>query len=329
MSPPSTAVTVRAGRAHRRWVPVAVVLVTLVLAGCANGYAETAVPSTSATSPTAPAPGTPQACANATQSYDPLPSLPPAGSLTGRLAEIRARGYLVAGVSGDTQLLAARNPSTGQIEGFDIDVVGQVAQAIFGDPGKVRLVVLTAADRIPALQRRTVDLVARNMTMTCDRWNDIAFSGVYYEAGQKVLVPKGSPAKTLADLGGKRVCAPAATSSLAKISEFPGVLPVAADTHTGCLVLFQQSKVDAITGDDTVLAGLAAQDPYAVVPAAPAITSEPYGLGFHKDDRVFVQYVNRVLEQARSDGRWQASYARWLQPTLGPATPPTASYGRT
>ena len=54
------------------------------------------------------------------------------------------------------------------------------------------------------------------------------------------------------------------------------------DTHTGCLVLFQQGKVDAITGDDTILAGLAAQDPYAFVVKAPAFTSEPYGLGISK-----------------------------------------------
>ena len=135
-------------------------------------------------------------------------------------------------------------------------------------------------------------------------------------------MPKGSTATTLGDLSGKKVCAPAGTSSLAKLAEFPSVIPVAADTHTGCLVLFQQSAVDAITGDDTVLAGLVDQDPYAFVPPGPPITSEPYGIGFNKDDRGFVQYVNRVLADMRSDGRWQASYDRWLQPALGPASAP-------
>jgi polar amino acid transport system substrate-binding protein len=304
----------------------------LLTAGCgAGGYPQTPLPSgsptTSASTGSAPAPSAP-ACDNATQSYDPLPNLPAAAAVGGRLAEIQARGYLIAGVSADTQLLGARNPLTGQIEGFDIDFVQQVAKAIFGDPGKVQLVVITAAARIPALQNRTVDIVARNMTMTCARWNDIAFSGVYYQAGQKILVPRGSTATTLNDLAGKRVCAPAGTSSMAKLAEFPTVVAVPADTHTGCLMLFQQSQVDAITGDDTVLAGLADQDPYAFVPPGPPITSEPYGLGFNKDDRAFVQYVNRVLEQMRTDGRWQASYERWLQSKLGPATAPVPTFGR-
>ena len=79
--------------------------------------------------------------------------------------------------------------------------------------------------------------------------------------------------------------------------------PVGADNHTGCLVLFQEGKVDAITGDDTVLAGLAAQDPYAVVLDETAFTAEPYGLGVHSEDVDLVRFVNGVLEQMRRDGR--------------------------
>ena len=107
------------------------------------------------------------------------------------------------------------------------------------------------------------------------------------------------------------------------------MVPVAADTHTGCLVMFQQGKVDAITGDDTVLAGLAAQDPYAKVTKAPAFSNEPYGLGMPKNDPNFVRFVNKVLEDAKADGRWKAAYDRWLAEALGPApAPPRPVYGR-
>jgi len=247
------------------------------------------------------------------------------------LAKIRERGRLVAGVSADTYLLGSRNPLTGQIEGFDIDMVKAVAEAILGDKDLYQLKVITAAQRIPALEKGEVDIVARNMTITCDRWEQIAFSSEYYRSGQKILVRKGSKAKSISDLGGQKVCAPKGTSSMDNlIKTAPKAIPVAADNHTGCLALFQQGEVAAITGDDTVLAGLAAQDPYAVVPAQKAFTAEPYGLGFNKDDVDLVRFVNARLARMRTDGEWTRIYNRWLREALGPAPePPTAVYGRT
>lgn len=329
------------------WAAGTTLLLSLAACG-AGGYAQTPLsptPTAAATTSAAPTTAAPTPAAskcnpvpagfNPLQTYDPLPSLPASGALTGRLAEIRARGYLIAGVSADTLLMGARNPLTGQIEGFDIDLVHEIAKAILGDAAKVQLVVITAGQRQSFLVNRTVDIVVRNMTMNCARWLDwpIAFSAEYYHSGQKVLVRKGSTATSLDDLAAAKakVCAPTGTTSLAKLQEFvaKGVVPVTADTHTGCLLHFQQAKVDAITGDDTVLAGLATQDPYAVVPAQTAITAEPYGVGFNSEDKVFVQYVNRLLETMKADGRWKASYDRWLAPSLGDApTPPAAVYGR-
>ncbi len=84
-----------------------------------------------------------------------------------------------------------------------------------------------------------------------------------------------------------------------------------------------------ITGDDTVLAGLAAQDPYAEVPAdQTAFTQEPYGIGVNKDNKDLVRFINAVLEQMRADGSWQESYDRWFRPDLGAGTgQPQPTYG--
>ena len=92
-------------------------------------------------------------------------------------------------------------------------------------------------------------------------------------------------------------------------------------------MLFQQGKVEAITGDDTILAGFVAQDPYAKVVGEP-FSAEPYGIGVAADQVDLVRFVNGVLDQAKADGSWAASYERWLG-DLGPApVPPTSVYGR-
>ena len=335
-------------RRHRTLAVLTALTATLAVGACttAGAYDPTplhtpssaAAPSPSATTTPSPAPsGTDVATTNCLKSYAPPATAPTPGEMPSGsyMKKIQDRGRLIAGVSADTLLLGARNPVSGRIEGFDIEMLRGISQALFGDPNKVELKVLTAAQRLPALKDGSVDIVARNMTITCARWKEIAFSSEYYRSGQKVLVrlgektESGGPITGIEDLAGKKVCAPNGSTSMDKLRTFDSVEAVGADTHTGCLVLFQQGAVDAITGDDTVLAGLAAQDPYADVVQAPAFTAEPYGLGVNVKNVDFVRFVNGVLEDMRADGRWTKSYNTWLADALGKApAPPEPVYGR-
>jgi polar amino acid transport system substrate-binding protein len=325
-------------RTRTVWTALVATVATVLLAACSGGaYEATPVPGattpgTGSGSVPGATPGTPTTTPSAAQCSGPedyLRSYPPDPKASGgRLTVIRERGRLIAGVSADTLLFGARNPVSGNFQGFDIDRLHAISKALFGDPNRIDFKVITTAQRIPALQENDVDIVARTMSITCDRWAQVAFSGQYYEAGQQVLVPRQSAAEKIEDLDGKRVCAPAGSTSLLKLKDYPQVKPVPADTHTGCLALFQQGRVDAITGDDTVLAGLAAQDPYAKV-VGEKFSSEPYGLAMKKGEKPLVAFVNSVLEKEKSDGAWQASYDRWLLGALDePARPPRAILDR-
>jgi polar amino acid transport system substrate-binding protein len=316
-----------------------------MLAGCGTG--DTPLPPKPTVA--APAPASPVDCTNddsTLRSYDPAQTWPGKGD-----SDIKARknpdgsvGRLVVGVSADTYLMAAQSGDGLQLQGFDIDIAKAVATSIFGgkaDLGKhLQFKVITAADRIPDLQNGTVDMVVRNMTITCDRWDQVAFSAQYYHATQKMLFRGDQLAdryRDPSDLAGLRICAPLGSTSLSNISKAePDAIISPAANHTGCLVKLQQGAVDAITGDDTVLAGLAAQDPYAVVPDdQPALESdygEPYGVAVSKDNPELAAIVNGVLEDLQQSGQWDHFYRRWLADYL-PAdnlgrTQPTPAYGR-
>ena len=320
-----TAGTARPRARRARAALVTAALVAAVVGGCAP-TAPTPAGDGAAVAPAAPAAPAPAAveCADATTSYAPAGTEIPTGST---MAAIRDRGYLLVGVSADTLRMGARNPFTGRIEGFDIDVARQVAQAVLGSPDAIRFRVITAGDRIPVLEAHEVDLVARAFTMNCERWQDIAFSAEYFTAGQKVLVSTESDAQGIEGLAGQRVCAPEGTTTLERLEGYD-VEAVGARTHSACLALFQQGRVDAITGDDTVLAGFVAQDPYAKV-VGEAFSAEPYGLGIPADQVDMVRFVNAVLDGMKADGRWAALYTQWLGEALGPApAPPASVYGR-
>ncbi|QNE18911.1 glutamate ABC transporter substrate-binding protein [Kribbella qitaiheensis] len=304
----------------------------LALTACgSSSYEATPLPTKPAPTTTTPGPAKPPVtCANPLASYAPEGALPapdqlPAGSY---LAKIKERGRLIAGVSADSLHLGSRNPITGTIEGFDIDMITAVAKALGVG---VELRVISSPQRLPVIIDGSVDIVARNMTINCDRWTQIAFSAEYYRSGQKSLVPLDSGVKSLADLPkGTTICTPTGSTSYANLrKKFPELTAVTADTDGGCLELFQQGKAYGISGDDTVLAGDAAQDPYAEVIKGERFSDEPYGLGMSLKNRDFVQFVNSVLEQMKTDGRWKASYDKWFAADLGPApAPPKAVYGR-
>jgi len=237
------------------------------------------------------------------------------------MAKIRARGYLIAGVDQSTFHFGYLNPLGGKIEGFDIDMVHAVAAAIFGNPGKVEFKAISDAQRIPKVQSGAVDIVAHTMTINCARLQQVDFSTVYYDAGQRVLVQSNSPVKSIADLGGKKVCATTGSTSIANIKAAPShPIPVAVPYWTDCLVLLQQGDVAAISTDDSILAGLAAQDPWTRI-VGPRFSNEAYGLAISRQHPDFVRFVNAVLQRMRTDGQWAASYAHWVG-TPVPAPPP-------
>lgn len=254
----------------------------------------------------------------------PAPGAMPPGSTMAAIAE---RGRLIVGVDQNTNLFGKRNPSTGQLEGFDIDVAREIARAIFGDPDRIDLRVVEAGHRESALQSGEVDLVVRTYSITCERKKIVAFSTTYFNADQKILVVKGSGIGSAAQLAGKRVCAVNGTTSLKALLALesrPTVLAVT--SWTDCLVVLQQGQVDAISTDDVVLKGLAKQDPNTEV-VGDSIAKEPYGVGIKMENDDLVRFVNGVLEQMRDDGTWQRLYDTWLREALGPSSgPPTARY---
>ena len=310
------------------------------MAGCSAGRtpalpAATPSPSTSAapTSSASPLPGCNDDNQTRVESYAPAGSLPAPTDLPANstMAVIRKRGRLIAAVSADNLLFGFRDPVRNQLEGFDIDMIRAVARAIFGDVGdidaKIEYRVVNFAQRIPALQSKQVDIVADIMTINCRRWSQLAFSSVYYQASQQVLVPKGS-GLNIDKLAGKQVCSAKGSTGSQNLKKYPKIKAVLVENISDCMVLFQQGSVAGVISDNTVVAGFASQDRYAEV-SPRILTNEPYGMGFNKKDIDFTRFVNALLAQMRADGSWVKIYDTWLRPTLGPISgPPPAVYGR-
>jgi polar amino acid transport system substrate-binding protein len=316
-----------------RLLCVAVTLVT-VLAGCGRAESVPPAPSLSLT-PVAPSgmeelppelvppPQNTDDDCDLTASLRPFPDRAQADAA---VANIKSRGRLIVGLDIGSNLFSFRDPITGEIVGFDVDIAGEVARDIFGTPSQVEYRILSSADRVAALQNNQVDVVVKTMSITCERKKLVNFSTVYLVANQRILAPRDSTISQASDLSGKRVCAVKGTTSLRRVQEInPSPIIVSVVTWADCLVALQQRQVDAVSTDDSILAGLVSQDPYLHI-VGPSMNEEPYGIGINLEKTGLVRFVNGTLERIRRDGTWNTLYRKWLS-VLGPVpAPPVPRY---
>jgi polar amino acid transport system substrate-binding protein len=303
----------------------------VVLTGCAQAAPVIPAPGVTLAPPTPagmeevpPEPVQPAATPDdCTASLRPFPTKAQADAA---VSAIRNRGRLIVGLDIGSNLFSFRDPITGEITGFDVDIAGEVARDIFGTPSQVEYRILSSADRIAALQNNQVDIVVKTMSITCERQELVNFSTEYLSANQRILAPRDSAIRQASDLSGRRVCAVEGTTSLQRIQQInPPPVVVEVVTWADCLVALQQRQVEAVSTDDSILAGLVSQDPYLHI-IGPSMNEEPYGIGINKENMALVRFVNGTLDRIRRDGTWNTLYRKWLT-VLGPApAPPSPRY---
>jgi len=311
-----------------------VIAVATMLAGCGRAEGVLQTPGLTLPPPTpagmqelppelVPAPEDTDDECDLTASLRPFPT---AAQAADAVENIKGRGRLIVGLDIGSNLFSFRDPITGEITGFDVDIAGEVARDIFGTPSQVEYRILSSADRVSALQNNQVDIVVKTMSITCERKKLVNFSTVYLVANQRILAPRDSTISAASDLSGKRVCAVKGTTSLQRIQEInPSPIVIEVVTWADCLVALQQRQVDAVSTDDSILAGLVAQDPYLHI-IGPSMNEEPYGIGVNLENTGLVRFVNGTLDRIRRDGTWSTLYRKWLTVLGPPPAPPVPRY---
>ncbi|MER7210691.1 transporter substrate-binding domain-containing protein [Streptosporangium sp. NPDC000239] len=270
---------------------------------------------------------------------DPRYSLPP--------SPVRPRlDRLKVGVSQSTPRMSFRNPRTGEFEGFEIELVMEVAKALFGSQARQRVDFVTVpfSEGVRRLNDGTIDLFAQSMTTTCRRATEIAYSSDYLDTGQTMLVRRGSPYQRVEDLRGKRVCSGASTVSIDHVRQLEvGLVPVVAAVTSDCLLMLEQGQAEAVSSDENILIGLREMSGdtrmlpgttpppgggrcvWNVNPVCSWFSDEPHGFAFRKRDVQLLRFTNHVLDELRADGRWKRIHDTWLSghPDKGP---PPAHY---
>jgi ABC-type amino acid transport substrate-binding protein len=225
------------------------------------------------------------------------------------MAELQEKGEIAIGVKFDVPPFGFKNPQTNQLEGFDVEIGNEIAKDLGVKP---RFIEAISDNRIPFLKEGTADLILSTMTINAERDKEIDFSDPYYVAKGRILVPKDSDIKGLADLSGKTVCtALGSTYEETLREEAPRAERKLVDSYSECLELLQNGAVDAVSTDDVILTGMIIQDDSLHL-VGEELTTEPYGAGIREGETELREYVNGVLDEMKSDGRWERIYQKWV-----------------
>jgi glutamate transport system substrate-binding protein len=193
--------------------------------------------------------------------------------------------------------------------GMDVDVAKYVAQKLGTSAADITWVQAPSAQRETLISTGQVDLVVATYSITDARKQKVSFAGPYFVAGQDLLVRADDSTITGPDtLAGKRLCSVTGSTSAQKVkTKFPQVQLQEFGTYSECVAALVAKGVDALTTDDTILAGYAAQDQYKgkLKVVGKTFSQERYGIGLKKGDTAMCQKVTDAIKAMQSDGSWQ------------------------
>jgi polar amino acid transport system substrate-binding protein len=182
---------------------------------------------------------------------------------------------------------------------------------------KLELKPVTSANRLPMLSEGNVDLVVATTTKTPERMLQVDFSHTYFLTGQRFLTQKGQ-VKSLKDLDTARIgSAKGSNSEKNAATALPRAKIVSFDDYPQAILAMQQGKVQAVTTDEAILAGLLAKMPDKGKYEIPElqITDEPYGIVIKKGEVALLKLVNETLLELEKSGEAAKIFNRWFGST--------------
>ncbi|MBM6398858.1 glutamate ABC transporter substrate-binding protein [Phycicoccus sonneratiae] len=206
-----------------------------------------------------------------------------------------------------------------EYSGMDVDVATYIAKELGTEAGDIQWVQAPSAQRETLISTGQVDIVVATYSITDARKEKVSFAGPYFVAGQDLLVRADDSSVTGPDaLDGKKLCSVTGSTSAQNVKEdVPGVQLQEFATYSECLPALANGGVDALTTDDTILAGYASQEEYKgkfKVVGQP-FSEERYGVGLKKGDTALCEKVNAAITKMVTDGAWQKA----IDDNLGPA----------
>ncbi|MGN6405915.1 glutamate ABC transporter substrate-binding protein, partial [Sinomonas sp.] len=211
-------------------------------------------------------------------------------------------------VKEDQPGLGYLDPVSNERTGFDIDIARWIAASLGYDEKDIEFTAIPSANREQAIVNGDIDYYVGTYSITDARKKKVDFAGPYFVTGQGLLVKKSNTTiNSEKDIAGKTVCSATGSTPLQNIQKnFPQTRAQSFDTYSQCVDALKNGQVDAVTTDQAILIGYAAQDPDNLKVVGQPFTTEKYGVGLTKGDTALRKFVNDMFTNGKDT--WQKIY---------------------
>lgn len=235
------------------------------------------------------------------------------------LTNDKASKTITWGVKADTKLFGLMDVKDGKIKGFDADIATELTKRVLGKDATANFVQVTSQTRIPLLKNGNIDAIIATMTITPEREKQVDFTNSYFDAGQSLLVKKGSAIKSVKDLNktGTKVLGVTGANSVENIKKAaPKAKVLELSDYAQAMTALKSGQGVALTTDNGILYGMASQNPgYEVVGGA--FTKEPYGIAVNKGQEPLKKALNKALKEIEADGTYDRILKKWFGNVAG------------
>ncbi|WP_214408819.1 serine/threonine-protein kinase [Sphaerisporangium fuscum] len=198
----------------------------------------------------------------------------------------------------------------GEWSGFEVELGAYIARQLGVPRSGVTFVASGMAERVSMLERGQADMVIATYSIKDDDRDQVTFAGPYYLAHVDVLVRDGDPYDKIDDLQGRRLCTPGTSASVGVVQRAVKMKPIYAGNYAACMDLLRTGKVDAVPGDDMVLAGFADRENQRYRVLGAKLTDERYAVALKKGDVRTCRAVNGAIAHAYSSGTIKALFRK-------------------
>jgi polar amino acid transport system substrate-binding protein len=228
-------------------------------------------------------------------SCSPIEQIPPAVR-----SDLAPTGTLRAGINYGNQILAQKDPATGELRGVTVDLTRELGRRL-GVP--VELVAYDAAGKMTdALKTGAWDVAF--LAVDPQRAAEISFTAPYLEIEGTYLVPADSPIRAAADADreGVRIAAGAKSAyDLFLSRSLTRAQIVRAPTALEAVDIFVSEKLEAVAGVRSALVAASAQIPGSrVLDDRFMVIAQAAGVPKGRD--AGARYLREFIEDAKASG---------------------------